>query len=59
MKEKKIPLIINGAPYISENRGGPRPGSGRKKQEPTVRVRVPVSMVDQVRAFVEGLKKGA
>ena len=40
-------------------RGGPRPGAGRKKQEPTVRIRVPVSMVDRVREFVEELKKGA
>jgi hypothetical protein len=39
-------------------RGGPRPGSGRPKGEPTITIRVPRSMVDQVRAFVESLKKG-
>lgn len=38
-------------------RGGPRPGAGRPKKEPTVRIRVPVSMVDRVKAFMASLQK--
>lgn len=35
--------------------GGKREGAGRKKQEPTVRIRVPESQVEAVRAFMATL----
>lgn len=34
------------------SRGGARPGAGRKKKEPTVVIRVPVSLVDDIRALI-------
>lgn len=40
-------------------RGGARPNSGRKRGEPTVRVRVPVGALPQVKAVVDAyLKSG-
>lgn len=39
------------------NRGGPRPGSGRPKEEKTVQIRVPVGAVDAVRSVIELYKK--
>lgn len=41
----------------SSNRGGPRPGSGRPKQEKTVQIRVPVGAVDAVRSVIDLYKK--
>lgn len=39
-------------------RGGARPGAGRKPGEPTVRVRVPQSLLGAVSALIEAHKKG-
>lgn len=39
-------------------RGGARPGAGRKAAEPTVQVRVPISIVNTVREMAECYKAG-
>lgn len=36
-----------------ENRGGKRPGSGRKKKEPTKVMRIPVPLVPKVEDMIE------
>lgn len=33
--------------------GGKRKGAGRKKKEPTKTIRVPVSMVDQIKSLIK------
>lgn len=38
-------------------RGGVRAGAGRKPSEPTVRVRIPESLLPQVQALIDGHKK--
>lgn len=35
------------------NHGGKRKGAGRKKKEPTTTIRVPVSMVDQIKSLIK------
>jgi hypothetical protein len=36
--------------------GGKRKGAGRKKKDPTKTIRVPVSMINAIKALVEKLK---
>lgn len=39
--------------YMKTNRGGKREGAGRPRKEPTVRIRVPVSLVQRVIDFIK------
>lgn len=39
-------------------RGGYRPGAGRPRKEPTVAIRIPVTMLDAVHAMVSATKAG-
>ncbi len=39
--------------------GGKREGSGRKKKEPTIVMRIPESLVEQVKALIEGRNQPA
>lgn len=43
---------------VKKGAGGVRPGAGRPKLAPTVMIRVPVSMVDSIRAMAKGVKAG-
>lgn len=38
---------------LPSTRGGAGRGQGRKKGEPTVRIRVPASMVDEIMALID------
>lgn len=40
----------------TENRGGKRVGAGRPKQEETKMMRIPSSLVDQVKALIKQKK---
>ncbi len=51
---KEAENFLNGAPY---QHGGARPGSGRKKEEATKQIRVPVSMADSI-TTLKDLYKG-
>lgn len=42
---------------IQKKRGGKREGAGRKKQEPTVVIRVPKSLEEKVKNMIEEHKK--
>jgi hypothetical protein len=43
---------------VTSNKGGKRPGAGRKRGEPTVVVRVPVGVLAEVQALVRQHKEG-
>jgi len=40
-----------------ENRGGKRKGSGRKKLEPTITMRVPKSLKSEIKKLIKDHKK--